>query len=188
MMRGGVRDMVHCMMRGGVHCMVGGWEHCMMRGRVHCVVCCVVRRVVSCMMCCMMCCMMWSVVCCMVRHCMVRHCMVRHCMMCCMMDRVWGRGADVGRLVGRGQVVAPRPPGGRLVRRDHVRGRPHLASRRPALVAGVERRLLGRYNLWREGRAVADPVAVPELPVLPLGQRAAEAELGAARREGGAAV
>ena len=81
------------------------------------------------------------------------------------MDRVWGRGADVGRLVGRGQVVAPRPPGGRLVRRDHVRGRPHLASRRPALVAGVERRLLGRYNLWREGRAVADPVAVPE-PVL----------------------
>ena len=86
-------------------------------------------------------------------------------MMCCMMDRVWGRGADVGRLVGRGQVVAPRPPGGRLVRRDHVRGRPHLASRRPALVAGVERRLLGRYNLWREGRAVADPVAVPE-PVL----------------------
>ena len=86
-------------------------------------------------------------------------------MMCCMMDRVWGRGADVGRLVGRGQVVAPWPPGGRLVRRDHVRGRPHLASRRPALVAGVERRLLGRYNLWREGRAVADPVAVPE-PVL----------------------
>ena len=85
--------------------------------------------------------------------------------MCCMMDRVWGRGADVGRLVGRGQVVAPWPPGGRLVRRDHVRGRPHLASRRPALVAGVERRLLGRYNLWREGRAVADPVAVPE-PVL----------------------
>ena len=139
-------------MRGGVHCVV--------RGGVHCVVCCVVRRVVSCMMCCMMCCMMWSVVCC-----MVRHCMVRHCMMCCMMDRVWGRGADVGRLVGRGQVVAPWPPGGRLVRRDHVRGRPHLASRRPALVAGVERRLLGRYNLWREGRAVADPVAVPE-PVL----------------------
>merc|ERR1711949_61893 len=82
-----------------------------------------------------------------------------------MMDRVWGRGADVGRLVGRGQVVAPWPPGGRLVRRNHVRGRPHLASRRPALVAGVERRLLGRYNLWREGRAVADPVAVPE-PVL----------------------
>ena len=81
------------------------------------------------------------------------------------MDRVWGRGADVGRLVGRGQVVAPWPPGGRLVRRDHVRGRPHLASRRPALVAGVERRLLGRYNLWREGRAVADPVAVPK-PVL----------------------
>ena len=109
-------------------------------------------------------------------------------MMCCMMDRMWGRGADVGRLVGRGQVVAPWPPGGRLVRRDHVRGRPHLASRRPALVAGVERRLLGRDNLWREGRAVGDPVAVPELPVLPLGQRAAEAELGAARREGGAAV
>ena len=109
-------------------------------------------------------------------------------MVCCMMDRVWGRGTDVGRLVGRGQVVAPWPPGGRLVRRDHVRGRPHLASRRPALVAGVERRLLGRDNLWREGRAVGDPVAVPELPVLPLGQRAAEAELGAARREGGAAV
>ena len=70
-------------------------------------------------------------------------------------------------------------------RLDDVRRRPDLTRGCPRVRA---RRRLGRDNLWREGRAVGDPVAVPELPVLPLGQRAAEAELGAARREGGAAV
>ena len=70
-------------------------------------------------------------------------------------------------------------------RLDDVRRRPDLTRGCPRVGAG---RRLGRDDLWREGLVVGDPVAVPELPVLPLGQRAAEAELGAARREGGAAV
>ena len=70
-------------------------------------------------------------------------------------------------------------------RLDDVRWRPDLTRGCPRVGA---RRRLGRDDLWREGLVVGDPVAVPELPVLPLGQRAAVAELGAARREGGAAV
>ena len=70
-------------------------------------------------------------------------------------------------------------------RLDDVRWRPDLTRGCPRVGAG---RRLGRDDLWREGLVVGDPVAVPELPVLPLGQGAAVAELGAARREGGAAV
>ena len=89
-------------------------------------------------------------------------CMMRHyCMMSCMM-RNYCKGGGMAGL-------------------DDIRRGPDLSCRLSPGVGSCCR--LGCCDLWRERGSVANSVAVSELPVLPLRQRPAEAELRAARGE-----
>ena len=89
-------------------------------------------------------------------------CMMRHyCMMSCMM-RNYCKGGGMAGL-------------------DDIRRGPDLSCRLSPGVGSCCR--LGCCDLWRERGSVTNSVAVSELPVLPLRQRPAEAELRAARGE-----